>query len=191
MKHTGEFIMPISDALPKDVCERLITKFEAHPEEDTTLRDTEFYKFRELEITNLEEFESEKEILMHSASGLLAHYKKELDINFFPSNYVLEGLRMKKYDPDNGDQFDWHVDVGNSSSCKRFMVVFWYLNTVEEGGYTAFDWNQDDENCAYVEAQEGSALLFPPMWMYPHKGVAPKSGPKYIVSTYAHYMDEN
>jgi prolyl 4-hydroxylase len=189
MKHTGEFVMAIQDALPKDVCQRLISKFEEHADEDIVTRDTDYYKFKELEITDLKEFESEKGILVHSASGLLAHYKKELNVNYFPDNYVLEGLRIKKYDPENEDEFDWHVDVGDASSCKRFMVVFWYLNTVEEGGYTAFDWDNDDEDCVIVEPKEGTALMFPPMWMYPHKGMAPKSGPKYIVSTYAHYVE--
>lgn len=186
MRHSIDFLMGVQNALPDDVCKRLIDKFEEHPEEETVQRDTDVYKFRELEITNLDEFQSERNILVHSASGLLKHYKKEMDVKFFPENFVLEGLRIKKYNPH--DQFDWHVDVGDADSCRRFMVIFWYLNDVDVGGHTAFDWSNDDENAIIIEPKQGSALMFPPMWMFPHKGEPPMSGPKYIVSTYAHYI---
>mgnify|MGYP000291520223 FL=1 len=188
MRHSIDYLMGVQNALPDDVCKRLIEKFEKHPEDETIQRDTETYKFRELEITQLEEFASERDILVHSASGLMKHYKKEMGVKFFPENYVLEGLRIKKYNPH--DQFDWHVDVGDANTCKRFMTIFWYLNTVEVGGHTAFDWENDDENSIIIEPKEGSALMFPPMWMFPHKGEPPMSGPKYIVSTYAHYISD-
>jgi hypothetical protein len=29
--------------------------------------------------------------------------------------------------------------------------------------------------------------MFPPLWMFPHKGESPISNPKYIISTYLHY----
>jgi prolyl 4-hydroxylase len=186
MKHTLDFIMGIEKALPTDVCERLIQKFEENKESHVE-RNTNFFKFDELEIANNPEFQSECEVLTHSAYGLFGHYKKEIGANFFPPNYVLEGFRMKKYDPSKSQQFDWHADVGDASSAKRFLVIFWYLNTVEEGGETAFDWDQEEATCDISLPIQGNAIIFPPMWMFPHKGMPPVSGPKYIVSTYAHY----
>ena len=31
-------------------------------------------------------------------------------------------------------------------------------------------------------------VIFPPMWMFPHEGEMPKKEPKFIMSTYSHFM---
>ena len=56
----------------------------------------------------------------------------------------------------------------------------WYLNDVNEGGKTVF---KDIE----IQPKQGTLIVFPPLWMYPHKGEPPTSGSKYIMSTYLHY----
>ena len=38
-----------------------------------------------------------------------------------------------------------------------------------------------------IRPVSGRVLVFPPTWDYPHSGLAPKSNPKYIMSTYIHY----
>ena len=54
------------------------------------------------------------------------------------------------------------------------------LNDVETGGNTVF-------KDFMIQPKKGSLLVFPPLWMFPHKGEPPISGPKYIMSTYLHY----
>lgn len=89
---------------------------------------------------------------------------------------------MKLYRKGTDDRFDTHVDVGNHDSARRFLVMFWYLNTVEVGGETVFD------NISYsVNPVEGRLLMFPPMWMYPHSGKMAVSDDKLILGTYLHY----
>ena len=39
-----------------------------------------------------------------------------------------------------------------------------------------------------VPAEKGSVVVFPPMWMYPHEGEMPKEKPKFIMSTYFHFL---
>jgi hypothetical protein len=61
----------------------------------------------------------------------------------------------------------------------RYLVLLWYLNDVTDGGETNFpqlDWT--------VKARAGRLLVFPPYWMYQHEGTPPRSGDKYILSTY-------
>lgn len=188
MFHTMDFVMGVENALPVDTCKSLINKFEAKSDLLVT-RDNDYQKFDELNLNQTEGFEDDLRVLQNSARFCLSHYKKELKTKYFPGAYVLEEFRMKKYDPDKDHEFDWHVDVGDYASARRFMVCFFYLNTVEEGGYTAFDYAEDDQKAILAEPIEGTAVLFPPFWMFVHKGMKPFSGPKYIVSTYAHFMD--
>ena len=61
-----------------------------------------------------------------------------------------------------------------------FITYLWYLNDVETGGNTIF-------RDFMIQPKRGSLLVFPPMWMFPHKGEPPISGSKYIMSTYLHY----
>jgi len=63
------------------------------------------------------------------------------------------------------------------------MVVFLYLNDVEEGGETYFP--QLDVS---ITPKRGRALMFPANWMYFHQGKKPISNPKYIIGTYLHYI---
>jgi hypothetical protein len=56
----------------------------------------------------------------------------------------------------------------------------WYLNDVETGGETVF-------KDLIIQPKKGTLLIFPPLWMFPHKGNAPIGESKYIMSTYLHY----
>ena len=103
--------------------------------------------------------------------------------DYWPPQNALEQIRLKHYDHEKNDRYDWHVDVGNHDSARRFLAMFFYLNDVEKGGQTYFN------NINYkVKAKQGSVLCFPPTWMFPHEGKAPLSGDKWIVGTYLHYL---
>jgi hypothetical protein len=39
----------------------------------------------------------------------------------------------------------------------------------------------------YVQARQGRCVIFPPNWLYPHRGLQPQDTDKYILSTYLHY----
>ena len=45
--------------------------------------------------------------------------------------YGFEAIRMKKYMPNNIDEFKEHVDVGDYASARRFLVFFLYLDDNE------------------------------------------------------------
>jgi hypothetical protein len=187
MLHSLDFVMPVQKAIPDKLCKSLIKKFEESKELHVK-RDSTIHQFNELNLSETEGFEYECNQLQTVAKYLMDFYKKELHVKYFPTSYRFEEFRMKRYDPNDNDQFDWHADVGDYASARRFMVCFMYLNDVEVGGETMFDWGESDINAIKIKPEEGTAVMFPPMWTHPHKGAMPLSGPKYIVSTYAHFI---
>ena len=98
----------------------------------------------------------------------------------FPNHYGIERFRIKRYNTGGEDRFDTHVDVKDHSTARRFLSFFWYLNDVEEGGETEFD-------DLIIKPKKGTLVIFPPLWMFPHRGKPPISGSKYLLSTYLHY----
>jgi len=100
----------------------------------------------------------------------------------WPNKYSLEGLRMKKYLPNDKDEFRPHVDVNNYENARRFLVFFLYLDD-NVGGMTTFPLMNKGSPC-----KKGSLLMFPPMWPWLHAGQKPIDTPKYIVGSYLHYV---
>lgn len=107
-------------------------------------------------------------------------YYEFVDKRVFPESHAFEQFRIKKYNPDGNDMFDTHVDVQDYVSARRFLSFFWYLNDVETGGNTVF-------KDITISPRKGKLVVFPPLWMFPHRGEPPVSGPKYLLSTYLHY----
>lgn len=109
----------------------------------------------------------------------LARYNADIGLSIaIPNSPLTSDLVLKRYQPGIEEQFQLHFDAIHHVS-NRYLVLLWYLNDVVEGGETRFP--QLDYS---VSAQAGRLLMFPPYWMYQHEGVAPRSGDKYILSTY-------
>ena len=185
MKHTTDYITVVDDVLSPDACEQLITKFEQH---DHVSRQEDYYKFQELNLHKYVDFKQECSVIQNAVTRMIKEYQRKHKATFIPEKFTLEQFRMKRYDPNGEDVFDWHTDVGDYKSARRFLVCLMYLNDVDEGGETCFDYAAEDEESVVVEAKQGRLVMFPPMWMYPHKGKKPVSGKKYIISTYGHYL---
>ena len=182
--------MVVDDVLPKEYCEDLIKKFDSA--EDLVVRDSKWdvdYKsFKELNLTTHPEFKQEQMDFYEITKSMLGFYKENCNVEFFPEKIGLEEVRMKRYDVNDKDQFGWHADVGNHATARRFLVMFFHLNDVEEGGHTLFQDKVLDQIDLTIIPKCGRMVIFPPMWMYPHKGCKPISNPKYIISTYCHYL---
>ena len=57
-------------------------------------------------------------------------YMKDCDVTdmMFPQQFAFEQFRLKRYMPNDVDEFADHVDVGNYASARRFLVFFLYLD---------------------------------------------------------------
>lgn len=197
MKNLTDFIKIYDNVLSKSICDNMISIFEEKPElrrKSSFTWDKDYRDFSELEITTDNRFVDHCNYVYSKINGAYHEYKTELSLTqfdnigrFFPKNYGFEKLRMKKYEANDHDQFGWHVDVGDYASARRYLVMFLYLNDVDEGGETEFSSNVFG-NSFQIKPKCGSMVVFPPMWMFPHIGKKPISGPKYILSSYAHYQ---
>lgn len=185
MDNVSSFIRIYDNALEPDVCNYLIKIFENNSKHCERIDNNRKPNFTQLNLTSLADKSEEFNYINNYISSRMAPYKdnyiKSFDQIYFPLDYAYEQFRVKKYNNDGHDVFDYHVDVMDHQSAKRFLSFFWYLNDVDEGGETMF-WDYK------IKPEQGKLVIFPPVWMFPHCGKEPISGPKYLLSTYLHYQ---
>ena len=84
---------------------------------------------------------------------------------------------VEKLDPGQG--FAWHIDSGPVGTARRFLSALTYLNNVDEGGFTEFPLQNTK-----LKPEQGMIVLFPPYWMFPHRGAPPTKETKYKMTCY-------
>ncbi len=103
----------------------------------------------------------------------------------FPSLQVYPlgctGYKVQMYPVGRG-YFTWHVDALGPLTQARLLALVLYLNDVEEGGETAFHYQGRE-----FKPRAGQALLFPTAWTHMHCGRVPRSGNKYVVTSFFQY----
>ena len=183
----SDFIRVYHQAMPSGLCQTLIDAFEQDTEHQSK-QEQDHEKFGQRRCTEInllrggKVWETYVQGLQQATHHAVKRYLQDCPSAVLPEEYGLEEYRLKCYDPFKDERFDYHVDVTCHSSAKRFLVIFWYLNTVDEGGETFFPGMN-----LKIKPVEGTLLMFPPMWMYPHAGLKPVSHTKYILGTYLHY----
>ena len=75
-----------------------------------------------LDIMRHHEFQEPFKIIFSELETTIKQYKKDADIHHtqWPKKYGYEHLRIKRYLCDSVQQHDYHADVGNIESTKRF-----------------------------------------------------------------------
>lgn len=86
------------------------------------------------------------------------------------------GYKLKKYKKGEGF-YDYHLD--GTAEKPPYLGLLWYLNTVDEGGETAFY-----EQGIKVKPEQGKVVTFPACWTHMHKGNMPISGDKFIIASW-------
>ena len=175
-RRLSEFVRVYDEALPAQVCDRIVRAFDRSTV--AIQRQDPVRRFNELVIDGSPEWVETNLLLEKAKDHWLHRYQHDVP-GTFPSEYDFEAFRIKRYEADRKDEFTAHVDSYDLVSSKRFLVCFWYLNDVADGGETVFP--QLDLK---VRARRGRLIMFPPYWMYLHAGLPPVSEDKYIISTY-------
>ena len=177
-----DFIKVYDNALTEEECHKLIEIFETG--RDKTKLNNKYQKFTQYWISesgNLQFFENIKNKMTKCHLNYESYLSARLDHGaIFPSNYVFESLKIKKYEPELKEEFRKHIDASTKGNLARFLSTLIYLNDVEEGGQTVF-------NDVIINPRQGRMVLFPPLWMFPHSGRIPISNIKYILTTYLRY----
>lgn len=186
----GSFIFEKKDALPDFLCDDIVKRFEANPQDQ--------YAGKVGAAVN--DFKAMKKTVDIVVSGK-AHWK-DVDNNLFRSlaialkefqtayPYFSEmsrfkdmGYNLQRYK--EGEYYHWHVDNDNSALASRQLVALWYLNDApEKGGETEFV-HQDIK----VTPEKGKLVLFPPFWTHEHRAVTVERGNKYIATTWITFRD--
>ena len=189
-----KYIKVYDDVLDKDSCNTLIGKFETSDDHQRVYQEDgdNRISFRQLVMVDHPEWESVQNGLLPLFQDYITHYKIDCKVydNMWPDKYGYEAIRMKRYEPNDIDRFDPHVDVMNHQTARRFLAFFIYVNDVDEGGETKFlNIHRPGTYIPYtVTPKRGRLLMFPPTWQYYHAGLKPISGNKYLIHSYCHYV---
>lgn len=182
MQKIGEHIFIKTGALPVNFCEGVIAKFETDSRKANGLIgpyvfNPDVKQSKDLRISGLDDWKSEDEIFYASLSSELALLRPIYPHTIMAGND--DGYQIQKTEIGGfySTHIDWSVAVAS-----RSLVVIWYLNTVEVGGETRFDYQE-----LSVKPEVGKMLVFPPYWMYPHSGLPPVSNSKYICTTWLQF----
>ena len=172
----SDYIKVFDNVVPEAICKNLISTYEnSNPE---FVNNEGRPKFHHLSLDP-----EMSKFLLENLRKCLSDYALSTELTkWMPGKYAVEDFRIKKYRKGTDDRFSTHVDVGDHASARRFLAFFIYLNTIEEGGETAFP------GIKTVKPKCGRVLMFPPLWTFPHEGRPTISDHKYIVGSYLHYI---
>jgi len=184
MVDLDDLIHVYEDALDSKTCDVLIDTFNGASKHHESVQNEGRPNFTQFNLTENSDSTDKLSKIHKHIIKTVQHYRdvyyEFVDARVFPSEHSFEQFRIKRYNTGGEERFDTHVDVSDYSSARRFLSFMFYLNDVSEGGETVF---MDRK----ITPKKGSLLVFPPLWMYPHRGEPPLSNPKYIMSTYLHY----
>ena len=185
-KLLSDYCVYVEDHMPKNICDDIVNLFESADVERraTSNNKPRLTQFNFNKKSYLNE-ELHKTICQYLLSAV-DHYRFNIKsfYTFAPKNLYFEHFRVKRYKSEDADQFDTHVDVGSVSDECRYLSFMWYLNDVIDGGETEFT-----ELDFKIQPKAGALMMFPPIWMFPHKGHLLNSGKKYLLSTYLLYPE--
>ena len=123
--------------------------------------------------------ELKKIVTTRTVECLHDYAKRFASINFIlmKEEIFLSPPVIERVDPGQG--FDWHIDAGPLGTSRRFLSVLTYLKNVEKGGVTEFPLQK-----TALKPRQGTIVLFPPYWLFPHRGVSPVRDTKYAMTAY-------
>lgn len=185
MQNFDDLVYEERNALSSNLCQDIIQRFRHDDRKSQGITTSgevnlEVKRSMDLSISNLDEWEQTDAKLFTSLAEHLEEYTKNIshiiEQDLWTNQVQDSGYNVKRYRP--GDYYNWHVDSQSNGGWMRTIACIWYLNDVIEGGETEFAFGQK------IRPETGKILLFPAVWTYPHRGLPPKNGDKYIVTTF-------
>jgi prolyl 4-hydroxylase len=186
----GDSIFHVQDLISQDLCRRCIELYEHDPRKRagrTTSAGGE--KQLEVDVKVSTDLTIETDgvwkpvfVELHSAvtsviQSIAAQYPALQVAPLQCTGYKIQHYRK------NAGHFRWHFDALGPGGWERQLAVIIYLNSVESGGETCFH-RQDLK----IKPVAGHALFFPTFWTHMHCGEIPRSGDKYIISSFIRFV---
>ncbi len=177
------FVFRKRNALSPEICDAMIEKFEATPDEQHPGRigqlaseDMSVKKTMDLVVSGKPHWKPYDRALFRSIAEAMLEFRETYP--YFKGPFKDIGYQMQRYLP--GEHYHWHIDGGSHDFSQRQLVALWYLNNVPgPGGQTEFLY-QD----LSITPEQGSLILFPPFWTHEHRAVTLEAGVKYIATTW-------
>jgi hypothetical protein len=183
----GSFIFEMKNALPGDVCNEIIERFEAHPNDQYPGRigqqateETDIKRSTDLVVSNKPHWKDIDKLLFASLNRALGEFNNLFP--YFKGPFKDMGYSVQRTNA--GEFYHWHIDGGSHEFSHRQLVAIWYLNDLTgSGGNTQFRY----QNIS-VQPEAGKLLLFPPFWTHEHRGETLEAGSKYIATTWVVFV---
>jgi predicted 2-oxoglutarate/Fe(II)-dependent dioxygenase YbiX len=115
--------------------------------------------------------------IYYEVSRKMFHYAVEYSDKYHTHFNEMEVLSMLHYKP--GDFYGKHADAGAGGLMQRSFSAVLYLNDVDEGGETRFEYLD-----VSVSPKEGRLVMFPSSFLYAHEALPPVDGDKLAVVTW-------
>ena len=179
------YVRVYENVLSDTLCDEIIKFFEENKKQQVTQKEGSM-SFTEISITENPNWVGYNKQLSRVLVKGVTEYANDCNMlpQQWPKKHGWESIRIKRYLPNDEDQFDNHVDVMDYDTARRFLVFFIYLDD-NFCGQTVVNPKDD----LFVSScKKGSMLFFPPMWPWLHRGAKPIRTPKYIVGSYLHYV---
>ena len=177
------FIFEKRNALPLDICNEMIRRFEQYADEQYEGRlgqqagkDRSIKKSTDLVVSGKPHWQDIDRELFRSLGLAIQEFRETYP--FFKGPFKDSGYAIQRTCP--GEHYHWHIDGGSHEFSQRQLVAVWYLNDVAgPGGETEFSYQG-----IRIKPEAGKLLLFPPFWTHEHRGVTLQQGVKYIATTW-------
>lgn len=195
------FVEVYDNAVDKQTCENIIKHFEevknAGLSTDRQLKEGVAKLTKDTDMYDL----TETPDLLHSNSitsandKLIFHTFKEAFWNCYnqyitkydltqTTTHTLDGyVKIQKTVPGQGYHV-WHWEQDSVQHGHRLLLVMLYLNDVEQGGETEFLYQG-----IRVKPKQGSIMICPGSFTHTHRGNPPLTGEKYVMNTWAVYIN--
>ncbi len=179
-----DFIVSYPGALSAEVCRTIIEEFEADRRKraSKTASGTSGggRTGAQLDMAGHPEWAELKKIVTDKTVECMHDYAKR----FSSLEFILRSEEVTLSPPviervEVGQGFDWHIDSGPLGTARRFLSALTYLNDVDDGGKTEFPLQG-----AALRPERGTIVMFPPYWLYPHRGAPPAAAAKYKMTAY-------
>jgi prolyl 4-hydroxylase len=181
MKYLNNFIRVYDYVISGQTCNTLIDLFEHKYKDNHEVHDTELYKFHQLNLGQNQELQIISQNFAKALVPYMEEYFRSVDVSQYVGIQGFEEVRIKRYIKNTNDQFKTHVDVTDKESARRYLIAMLYLN--DNNGVTEFP-----TLGMSITPKQGSVVMFPPMWLFPHAGRIPTDDDKYIMMTSLHYL---
>lgn len=176
------FVYSNEHSLSKILCNEIIELFENNKDKykgttnggfNKNVKDTTDFVIPKNDIRWSRIYKLLEKELSNNVKNYINKYNEHKKL-LFPNYLSFKSIQIQKYNKGVGKYICHHDQVIKKNNMRKITFI-WYLNDITYGGETEFfDFK--------IKPNAGKLVLFPALWVYPHKANVPLSSDKYIMT---------